>query len=239
MTTGAMPWEEPTYSTRIPATTAVTRPADTWTLWMKHHEDRCRWVTEKEVDLLMIGDSITFRWSRVGKPVWDDYYADRHAVNIGSSGDKTQHMLWHIQNGGLDGMKEHNPKLVVLLIGTNNRGEPELKGQDTAYGVLALLKEIHHRLPDSKILLLAIFPRGKDKDDSGRVRNDEINAIIQAYADGKTVHWLDLENVFVTEDGTLKAELMPDGLHPNLEGFRAWAEAMEPTIQSLMGEKTN
>lgn len=235
----AMPWEDPTYTTDSPATQAVSRPEPGeggWTLWMKHHEDRSRWVAEKKVDLLMVGDSIIFTWSRVGKPVWDEYYANRSAVNIGSSGDKTQHMLWHFLHGGLDGMKDHNPKLVVVMIGTNNRGEPDKHGADTAYGILALLKEIHAKLPKSKILLLAIFPRGDKPEDAGRLRNDEINKIIKTYTDNKTVYWLDIEQTFLDKQGKLNRDLMPDALHPNEKGFRAWAQAMDPTIKKLMGE---
>ncbi len=235
----SMPWKDAAYRTDIPATQATSRPGpgeNGWPLWMKHHENRKAWVAEKPVDLLMIGDSIVFGWGRLGRPVWDEFYGKRNAVNIGSSGDQTQHMLWHFQNGGLDGMKNHNPKLVVMMIGTNNRGEPEKHGADTAYGVLALLKEIHAKLPGSKILLLAIFPRGDKPDDAGRLRNTEVNAILKTYADEKTVYWLDLGQTFLDEQGILKRDLMPDALHPNIPGYRAWALAMEPTLKKLLGE---
>jgi beta-glucosidase len=234
-----MPWQDPAYRKEIPATIATSRPdpgEKGWPLWMKHHNSRCSWVTEQEVDLLMVGDSIVFRWSRVGQPVWDEYYGKRKAVNIGSSGDQTNHMLWHFQNGGLAGMKDRNPKVVLVMIGTNNRGIPELQGYDTAYGILALLKEIHARLPESKILLMPIFPRGQTPDNERRLRNEEINKIIKTYVDDETVHWLDMSHIFLNEDGTLKQQLMPDGLHPGEAGFRAWAEAMEPTIKKMLGE---
>lgn len=235
-----MPWEDPKYSTEIRATQAESRPGPNekgWTEWLKHHEDRKRWCTEKEVDLLMVGDSIIFEWRRVGKTSWEESYGDRKAVNIASSGDTTYHMLWHFQNGGLDGMKNHNPKLVIMMIGTNNRGIPELLGHDTAYGILALLKEIHAKLTESKIVLMPIFPRGDTPEDKGRLRNAEINKIIQSYVDNKTVHWLDIGHVFLDDKGNLKRDLMPDGLHPNPEGYRVWAEAMEPTIVKFLGEK--
>jgi len=237
-----MPWKDPSYDKDRPESHAIPRPdpgegPNSWPLWMKHHENRKRWVAEQDVDLLMVGDSIVFGWSRIGKPVWDEYFGKSSAVNIGSSGDRICHMLWHFQNGGLDGMKKHNPKVVVVMMGTNNRGEPEKKGADTAYGVLALLKEIHAKLPESKILLLAIFPRGDKPEDAGRLRNQEINAILQTYADGKTVHWLDIGPSFLNADGTLKRDLMPDALHPNLEGYRVWAEAMKPALEKLMGGK--
>jgi beta-glucosidase len=238
-----MPWENPHYETTIRATQAESRPGpdeapNSWTAWLRHHEDRKRWCTEQEVDLLMVGDSIVFGWSRVGRKVWDEFHGKRKAVNIGSSGDRTYHMLWHFQQGGLDGMKERNPKLVVMMIGTNNRGIPELHGYDTAYGILALLKEIHAKLPESKILLMPIFPRGDTPADQGRLRNDEINRIIHAYVDGKTVHWLDIGHVFLDDKGHIKRELMPDALHPNEEGYRVWAKAMEPTLRKLLGEET-
>lgn len=236
-------WKNPDYATDLRATQAESRPGPdedpkSWNLWMRHHNDRKRWCAEQDVDLLMVGDSIVFRWSRTGRPVWEEFYADRKAVNIGSSGDRTYHMLWHFQNGGLDGMKDRNPKLVVVMIGTNNRGEVEKQGADTAYGILALLKEIHARLPESKILLMAIFPRDDKPDSPGRVRNDDINAIIKDYADNETVFWLDISDVFLNEDGTLNRELMPDALHPNVDGYRAWAKAMEPTLQRLLDEES-
>ncbi len=243
-TADPMPWENPAYETTIRATQAESRPGPeedpkSWTAWLRHHEDRKRWCTEQEVDLLMVGDSIVFGWSRVGNKVWDEFYGQRKAVNIGSSGDRTYHMLWHFQNGGLDGMKDRNPKLVVVMIGTNNRGIPELHGHDTAYGILALLKEIHAKLPESKILLMPIFPRGDTPEDPGRLRNDEINAILRTYVDGKTVHWLDIGHVFLDGEGRMNRELMPDALHPNEEGYRVWAKAMEPTLRKLLGEESN
>ncbi|MCF7957224.1 MAG: DUF6288 domain-containing protein [Phycisphaerae bacterium] len=227
-------WDDPSYKKDIPATQAVSRPVSTgWPLWMKHHEDRKAWFKDRKVDLLMVGDSIVFRWGRNGKKVWDEYYAKRNGCNIGSSGDQTQHMLWHFQNGGLEGA---NPKLVLVMIGTNNRGAPEKKGADTAYGILALLKEIRMQLPNSKILLMGIFPRGWTPTDVGRLRNEEINKIIRTYADNEIVYWLDIGDVFLDEKGGLVKELMPDGLHPGEKGFRVWAEAMEPTIKKLLKE---
>ena len=145
-------------------------------------------------------------------------------------------MLWHIQDGGLDGMKDRNPKVVQLMIGTNNRGEPALEGRDTAEGILALLKEIHHRLPESKILLMALLPRGWKPDDKGRIRNNQVNEIIKTYADGETVIWVDLAPVFLDEDGNLSKVLVKDGLHPTPEGYVAWAEYMEPILKDLLGE---
>ncbi len=101
----------------------------------------------------------------------------------------------------------------------------------------ALLKEIHAKLPESKILLIPIFPRGDTPEDPGRLRNDEINAILKTYVDAKTVHWLDIGHVFLDEKGRMNRELMPDALHPNERGYRAWAQAMEPTLRKLLDEE--
>lgn len=239
-TKAPMPWEDPHYEKDIPATQPDSRAAERakggWGLFIRHHENRKQWVAEQEVDYLVIGDSITFQWSRSAREIWEKYYGHRNAVNIASSGDQTSHMLWHIQEGGLDGMKDRNPKVVQLLIGTNNRGKPELEGKDTAAGILALLKEIHHRLPESKIILMALFPRGWKPDDKGRIRNNQINEIIKHYADGETVLWVDLKDIFLDEEGNLSRELMKDGLHPTPAGYIAWAEAMEPLLKELLGE---
>jgi len=234
-----MPWEDPYYAKDTPATIADSRAAERakggWTAFIRHHEDRKRWVSEKPVDLLMIGDSIIFEYSRSAGKIWEEYYGTRNAVNIASSGDQTSHMLWHIQDGGLDGMKERNPKVVVMLIGTNNRGVPEKKGKDTAEGILALLKEIHARLPKSKIVLMALLPRGWKADDKGRARNAEVNEIIKEYADNKTVYWLDVGQTFLDKDGNLSRELIKDALHPSTPaGYRALSEAMEPMLSTLL-----
>ena len=112
---------------------------------------------------IMVGDSILFEYLRSARPIWDEFYGKRNAVNISSSGDKTQHMLWHFQDGGLDGMKDRNPKVVVILIGTNNRGKPENAGQDTAAGILArrgpILPETRATLPSTSSLGVARVQR--------------------------------------------------------------------------------
>jgi beta-glucosidase len=242
MSTGQrMPWEDPHYSKDVPATQADSRAKERaeggWTLFIRHHENRKKWVSEQDVDLLMVGDSILFEYSRSAQPVWDKYYGNRKAVNIASSGDATQHMLWHFQDGGLDGMKNRNPKVVVLLLGTNNREDPDNGGKDSAAGVLAILKEIHQRLPESKIVLMALLPRGWTAEDKGRIRNNQVNQIIHTYADNKTVYWLDVGHVFLDKEGNLSRELIKDGLHPSTpKGYQALSEAMEPMIKELLGE---
>ncbi len=207
--------------------------AKSW--WGKRHEEKLK---EKDamqrVDLLMIGDSITHGWESGGKKSWDQYYAKRHALNIGFSGDRTEQVIWRLQHGAVDGIA---PKLAVIMIGTNNAGHRQDKPEHIALGVKAILGELAQRLPDTKCLVLAIFPRGADANDPLRKINDAANEIIKGYADGKRVFFLDVNSQFLDQDAVLPKSIMPDLLHPNEEGYQLWASAMEPTIEQLMGEK--
>jgi beta-glucosidase len=218
------------------ASKPIPRPySHMWSLWMKHHNSLADGLAKQEkVDLLMVGDSITFRFARAGRPVFDKYYAPRNGYNFGSSGDKTEHILWRLRNGKLDTIK---PKLVTLLIGTNNTAaRPNETPEQTAYAIEAITKEIRRLLPDSKILVLGIFPRGNKSDDPNRLRNDKVNAIISKLPDNETVFYLDIGDKFLNPDKTVNKELISDTVHPNAKGFEVWAEAMEPTIRKLLGE---
>ena len=231
------------YHTNFHATQAKIRTVEEgFTLWMPRHNKLKERVRKGPVDLLMIGDSIVFRWERQGRKVWEEFYGQRRAVQIGSSGDYTDHILWRLQNGAVAGAQ---PKLTVLLIGTNNtglRGDPP---KETAYGVFAILQELKKRLPGSKFLLLGIFPRGnyagatearKKRLDQIADANRAVNKIIKAYADEKTVFYHDFGSVFLTKEGYVDPTLMPDYVHPGEAGFRAWGKAMEPFIKSHLGE---
>jgi N-acetylglucosamine-6-sulfatase len=158
------------------------------------------------------------------------------AANFGIGGDRTEHVLWRLANGNFDGLK---PKLVVLMIGTNNTGHQGREGyacsaQQTADGVKEILAVLEKKCPEAKVLLLGIFPRGPDAMDKFRVQNEETNAIIKGYADGKRVFWKDLGSVFLANDGTLSKEIMPDLLHLNEKGYQMWAEAILPDVTALM-----
>ena len=190
-------------------------------------------ATQGKVDLLMIGDSITHGWEGRGKKVWDEFYADRNAFNIGYSGDRTEQVIWRLQNGEVEGI---SPKLAVIMIGTNNTGHRQDPPKETAAGIKLIIEELKERTPKTKILLLAIFPRGATTDDKLRKINAGTNEIIEGYADDKTVFFLDINKTFLEEDGTLPKSVMPDLLHPHEAGYRMWAEAMEPMIAKLLGE---
>jgi arylsulfatase A-like enzyme/lysophospholipase L1-like esterase len=180
--------------------------------------------------LLFLGDSITHGFDRGGKEVWDKNFARYKAVNLGFGGDRTEHLLWRIKYSSFDKMR---PKVAVMMIGTNNTGHLQCPANETALGVKACIDELRHRLPGTKILLLAIFPRGADKNDPLRKLNDRINAIIKGYADGVNVHFMDINHVFLRDDGVLPKEIMPDFLHPVKTGYERWAAAITPKFKAL------
>ena len=200
--------------------------------WMARHEKMNARVKEGNVDLLMIGDSITHGWEGTGKEIWAKYYAPRNAVNLGIGGDRTQHVIWRLKNGNIDGI---SPKAAVLMIGTNNSNDntPEEIGD----GIEAIVKIFRTDLPKTKVLILAIFARGENNDDRRRKVNMQANEIVCKLADGEMVHYLDINQNFLEADGTLSREIMPDLLHPRQKGYTIWAESMEPAVAKLMGEK--
>jgi lysophospholipase L1-like esterase len=184
--------------------------------------------------VLFIGDSITAGWNSTGSAVWKERYAKLNAANFGISGDKTQHVLWRIDNGELDGIE---PKVVVLMIGTNNSGDT---APAIASGVVAIAKKINEKLPKSKLLLLGIFPRspsatGPDgKPTPVRAKLMEVNAELAKLHDGKTTFYLEIWKQFLAEDGSITKEMMADALHPGPKGYQVWADAMQPTLDELL-----
>jgi beta-glucosidase len=223
---------------------AVT-PADRANVgwWMPRHEAVLARVAQGNVDLIMVGDSITHGWENKGKPLWDQYYAPRNAVNMGFSGDRTQHVLWRFEHGEIDGI---SPKLAVLMIGTNNSNGTDNTAEEIADGIKAICAQMREKLPKTKILILAIFPRAdaeqrKDKEKGATfnpqwAKNAEASKLASKIADGKHIFYLDINKGFLDENGVLIREIMPDLLHPNEKGYTVWAEAMEPTVKKLMSE---
>ncbi|MBE0537208.1 MAG: GDSL family lipase [Phycisphaerae bacterium] len=211
---------------------AVT-PAHRMDWWSARHEGVKDRVQQGDVDLLMIGDSITHGWDGGGKEFWEKYYAPRKAVNMGFSGDRTQHVLWRLDHGEIDGI---SPKLAVIMIGTNNSNGEDNTAEEIADGIKAICAKLRAELPQMKILVLAIFPRAPQPCPQ-REKNAKASELASKIADGKMIHYLDINAKFLDADGALPKEIMPDFLHPNTKGYQIWAEAMEPKIAELMGEK--
>ena len=187
-----------------------------------------------EYDLVMVGDSITHRWEREGgegRELFAELRRKYSVLNLGYGGDQTRHLIWRLANGELEGYKA---KLFQVMIGTNNRDRDPA---DTAAGVKRVLEIIEERHPESKILLLPIFPRGATADDVKRVQNEKVNAIIRNFADGDRIVWLDFNERFFNAEGRLTKEVMNDLLHPNANGYRIWLDAIAPVIKDFCGDK--
>lgn len=211
--------------------------------WVKRHESFNEISKKGEAQLVFLGDSITQGWEGNGKDVWAVKWAPLKAANFGIGGDRTEHVIWRLQNGNFDGLK---PKLVVLMIGTNNTGHQNRPAKEhggavyissaeqTAEGVKMILDILGKKLPETKVLLLGIFPRGATKDDKMRQQNVATNNLISGFADGKRVHYMDIGNAFLQPDGTLPKEIMPDLLHLNAKGYEMWANAIEGKVAELM-----
>jgi lysophospholipase L1-like esterase len=218
--------------TRAEATTTPVPRRDKG--WVSRQEKlNARVKKHQDAQLLFIGDSITHAWETGGKEVWQQYYKKRHAVNLGIGGDRTEHVLWRLDHGNLDGL---HPKLAVLMIGTNNSGSntPE----EIADGVRAIVEKLRTKVPECKVLVLAIFPRGPNPQDHKRKVNEAANELIAKLADEKHVFYLDIGLKFLGPDGTLSRDIMPDLLHPNAKGYEIWAQSIEPTVARLLGESS-
>jgi len=195
------------------------------------HERFVGIAKEGKAQLVFLGDSITAGWGGKDKQdIWNKAFGAYTPANFGIGGDRTQHVLWRIQNGELEGIK---PKAAVLMIGTNNSGTDSAEG--IAKGVTAIVETIRAKQPQAKILLLAVFPRGeKASPNPGRDKLKEVNAIIAKLDDGKNVFFLDIGGKFLQPDGSLTKEIMPDFLHLSAAGYQIWADAIGPKLAELM-----
>lgn len=184
---------------------------------------------ENTAKLLFLGDSITAGWGGQ-KAIWDAAFSKYAPANFGIGGDRTQHVLWRINNGELDGF---TPKVLVLMIGTNNSGDNS--PEEIAAGITKIVETIQQKSPATKILLLAVFPRGdKTSQAAKRQKLKTVNEHIAKLNDGKRVFFLDIGAKFLEADGTLTQEVMPDLLHLSPKGYQIWADAITPELAKLM-----
>ena len=230
------------YASDIPqhvATTPTYRD-DRPDWWTKRNFEVNEIAKKGDIDLVFLGDSITHAWE--GKLwawdgelwIWDQYYKHRKPLNLGFSGDRTEDVLWRIQNGNFDGI---SPKLVILMIGTNNTGHRMDNPEWIADGIKAIIEKIHEKTPNTKILLLGIFPRGATPEEPERINNNNVNKIIKNYPKQyRFVHYMDIGEHFLDRDGRLSKEIMPDLLHLSAKGYQIWAESIEEKVKELLGE---
>lgn len=208
--------------------------------WKQRHQAVVERVKQGNVGVLFIGDSITHGWDGQ-KALWDASFGRWNPVNAGFSGDRTEHVLWRLENGEIDGIQ---PKAAVLMIGTNNSNGDEYTAEQIAEGIEAIVCTLRTKLPQTKVLILAIFPRGSkeqmaDKTQNGSynpqwAKNDKASQLASQLADGKWIYYLDINKAFLNAEGVLTREVMPDLLHPKEKGYQLWADAMLPTLEKLM-----
>jgi lysophospholipase L1-like esterase len=201
--------------------------------WNERHAKHLEMIKNGGGDLLFVGDSITEGWGGAGKAVWAKEYTPGKALNLGIGGDTTQNVLWRLANGEVEGLK---PKVVVLMIGTNNFGLHQDQPADVVRGITAVVASLRAKLPGAHVLLLGIFPRDTNPKAGIRAKIAEVNAAIAKLDDGKAVHYLDIGATFTEADGSLSKEVMPDFLHLSPVGYERWAEAIRKPLMELVAK---
>lgn len=213
----------------------VPAPKEGNEAFFKKHESFLARGKAGPIGVLFLGDSITEQWKKV-PDIWEKYYGDFRPANFGIGGDQTQHVLWRIEHGELDGI---NPRVVVLMIGTNNSSIHT--GAEIAEANREIVRRIQAKLPRSKILLLAIFPRDPRPERPNadhwerRIKAiREANAQLARLDNGKTIRFLDLGPAFLAPDGSIPDEIMPDQLHLTAAGYEIWAKTMQPLLEEML-----
>jgi lysophospholipase L1-like esterase/photosystem II stability/assembly factor-like uncharacterized protein len=199
--------------------------------WMSMYRAQAERTKLGGIDVVFLGDSITQGWGGEGKATWEQTFAPLKAVNYGIGGDSTRQVLWRIDHGILDGI---SPKLVVLLIGTNNLYGDFNAGTDDeiADGVKAVVARVREKQPKAKVLLLGLLPR-QNEFFCGRIKT--INARIAKLDDGKTVRYLDMGPSFQESFGKVKPDLyVKDQLHLAAPGYAVWAKTMQPLLSGML-----
>lgn len=222
----AAPTVKPTPSPRFPD--SATTPK---LFKLNRHEGFMKRKTEGPIGLLFLGDSITDGWPSKGTSSWEKF-APYHPADFGISAIRTEGILWNITNGELDGL---NPKATVLLIGVNNIIQcPDEKSEWVFAGIQKIVQTIHAKMPGTKLLLLGIFPARNPADHPARARIAEVNRLISKLDDGNKTRFLNIGKIFLSPDGTVDKDLMPDALHPNDKGYQLWLDTMMPVLSEML-----
>ena len=200
---------------------AVAWPRDDWYIAVQQKFDRYKGKSPK---IVFDGDSITNRWETTGRDTWARF--EGQAADFGIEGDRTENLLWRLSKGQVDGM---DPKLVVLMIGTNNVGRDS--PENIAEGIRSVVSEYEKRCPHAHIALMAVFPRGRTPSDPSRVKVEAVNHLVSALDDGRRVSFVDIGSSLIEPDGSISAETMPDYLHPAADGYVIWAEALKTLVE--------
>jgi len=212
--------------------------------WLARHHGFVARARRGNAELYLMGDSITDMWATACPEHYQKCFGKWRTVNFAISGDRTEHVLWRLEQGEMEGLE---PRVVVLLIGTNNL--PSVQGVysakqplEVAGGVGEIIRRMRGRWPGAKILLPSLMPRedrlaafapAVPEDLNPKVR--ALNAMIASMADGACVRFVDMFDQFLGADGKLLEGVMPDKLHPAEKGYAIWAGAMLPVLQAWLG----
>jgi lysophospholipase L1-like esterase len=228
------PGIEPLPSSVVPCTQDRDFPTYDWAV---RHARVKELTAQKKATLVFVGDSITQMFggephdrSQPGKAVWEKYYGQRNAANLGFGYDYTENTIWRLQNGELDGAAA---KAVVVNIGTNNMKKNT--ESEIFAGVKSVLTEVRRTQPAAGILLLGIYPRGA-KPDATREKVARTNALLKTLDGKDNVTFIDVSAKLVEPDGSISKEMMSDYLHPTAKGYEIIAAEIEPTVKKLLGE---
>lgn len=204
----------------------------------KGHEQLLEKAKAGRIDLYFLGDSITRRWGGTDYPEflqhWRQNFFGWNAGNFGWGGDTTQNILWRLEHGELDGV---NPKVIVLLAGTNNVGKnPSADVADAVpKGIHAILSVCQEKAPKATIVLMAIFPRNDSPAANPVI--EKINRKIETFADGKRIRFLNINDKLADANGQLFPGMAVDQLHLTLKGYEVWAQALKPVLTELLGPR--
>ncbi|GAB5559614.1 MAG: hypothetical protein SynsKO_12610 [Synoicihabitans sp.] len=206
--------------------------------FFRFHAEFLERAAKGNVDLLFLGDSITRGWASQGE-IWQEAWGEYRPANFGIGGDRTENVIWRIEQGELDKI---SPRVVVLMIGTNNLASNDVAG--IVAGNRRIVDLIQEKLPNAKILLLGVFPRGPRNNWRGEVdpheefmrKITEINAELAEWDNGETIRFLDLGPKFTSADGTIANAIMPDQLHLSAAGYEIWVEGMKPLVDTMMAD---
>lgn len=228
------------------AVVPISRLDQPW--WRARFDEKQVELHRQPVDLLWLGDSITQNWEvdgpqpwRTFAPIWQRFYGDRHAVNLGFKGDSTCHLLWRLRHGELDGI---TPRAVILLIGANNFGHIHTDAEQTGAGIEVVLDEIHQHLPQTKVLLLGVLPSIRSawvSENTARLNSN----LRQSIASSRPyVTYVDVSGLFLRDGRVDPARFLdphltpPDPpLHPTAQAQESLALALEPDVARMLGDR--
>jgi lysophospholipase L1-like esterase len=206
------------------------------------HEQLFAKAKQGRTDVYFEGDSITRRWGATDYPQllanWNKNFFGWNAADFGWGADRIENILWRLENGELDGV---NPKVMVLLAGTNNVGNSVPPGgidtavEDVTKGLRAVVRVMQSKAPNAVMILMGIFPRNDNMDVMPEI--DRINANLANLADGRRIRYLNINDQLADRNGKLHEGMMNanDQLHPTVHGYQVWADALKPVLTELLG----